>query len=86
MSINIFQFRINGQVHAVSSTRNRVRRNGKAHTVCAIRVTDTAQGLAPNEPDRAAPFTCDSCLNFVVALNDVLDTDFGFNGQRFLPR
>ena len=67
-------FRLNdGLNHLVVNARTRTRRNGRHHTLCAQRVTDTAQRVTPQ-----AATTCDTCLNSFTGLTDVLDTSFGF--------
>ena len=62
-----------GLNHLVVNARNRTRRNGRHHTLCAQRVNADAQRTT----SRAAT-TCDPCLTSFTGLVDVLDTDFGF--------
>jgi hypothetical protein len=71
--------RIDRVTHVVISAVKSQHRKG--YTTCAIPITkDNATVLAPFKigDDRRHDITCDTCMSIHTALEDVLDTDFGF--------
>lgn len=70
--MNVFQFQLDGQTHAVLSGLPRARR-GKSIAICTQRFTADAKRLHPNDPEKAAPTTCDPCLSGVVAFHDLME-------------
>jgi len=70
--------RIGKVTHAVVSSAKKFKKGG--HTLCATRIGDDATVLAPFRigDDRRHDITCDTCLNSHTAMENVLETDFGY--------
>ncbi len=71
--------RIDRVTHASVSIRKRAPRKG--HVMCGIRIhRATSTVLAPFKigDDRSHDVTCAKCIRVHTALEDVLETDFGF--------
>ena len=71
MKAHIFRFdQVN---HLVLTKKGHVRRNGKHHTLCALRVDQSFQRVSPQ-----SLASCDVCIAGLVGFTDVVDYDFGF--------
>lgn len=72
--MQVHNFRVDKTNHVVLTKKKHVKRNGKHHTLCAIRIDDTAQRVSPQ-----AVTTCDVCIDGLAAFVDVVERDFGFS-------
>lgn len=71
--MQVHNFRIEGVNHIVLTRKRNVKRNGRHHTICAIRVSDSAQRVTPQ-----AATTCDVCTDGLTGFVDVIEMDFGY--------
>ncbi len=58
--------------HVVVTAKARVRRNGRHHTLCAIRVDETFQRRV-STGTIATPVTCPRCLRSMTGIMDLME-------------